>query len=226
MGEQRSLWRRVAANYVEWSPWIAGALSLFILVFFTGAYFEGLGNVLINPIFVAWVGSLATFSATVAAVWIALHSNQEKQTKEKRAGQLYFATLSVSCSIWRDNIEAALDDYSANLSISLVSRNSLTETVKEMRQLDIARIEAHNPKAAAFLCVAIDECNTALEFSQRPLPSRNPNIAMEMVKHSFEGAILLLCKVIEDSAKAKENVFDEARNEAVRLETSIKPNPR
>lgn len=94
MEKVRHLGRDAKTWYIKWSPWIAAYLIICALIFFAGAYFIGLGNVLISPITIGWITAFATFAAAVAALYLAIRSERRVQENERFIGQLEAAQYS------------------------------------------------------------------------------------------------------------------------------------
>lgn len=165
MGEQRSLWRRVATSYIEWSPWIAGYLLAFFVVFFVGAYWSGLGNILMSSVTIDWVTAAATFAAAVVALRVASAKNLRSEAQAQQAAELYVATLPGLVGI----INFLLSEIARKIKKGAGDKDDLRHQFIEIKatveSIDFQKVYTYSPAMAANLGVI---ANHARMFAINP----------------------------------------------------------
>lgn len=137
------------AWYIKWSPWIAGYCVAFLVLFFLGAHFAGLGNVLLNPSTVGWVTAMATFAAAIVALHIASSNHAREEEKALREGELYTATLERLFS----NVELLVVDIEILMSATTKNPAKILQIAREIRtellSVDIGKIFVADRRFAA-----------------------------------------------------------------------------
>ncbi|WP_152528682.1 hypothetical protein [Bordetella trematum] len=200
---ESSRWESLKQWYIEWSPWIAGGLILFNVAFFAGVLSIDAGRFLGDSPTIGWAGAIATASATIAAIWIALRRTREQQEKARRSGLLYFATLYPLFMEWADELKETISYFDANLHISLEARLSLKKSIDRARALDLEAIDAHSEKAAAFLSIAIGQCHAVMAQENSYPGKLSPKMHALLVRELSSGRDFIVALAHRSNAAKK-----------------------
>lgn len=157
--EKKRSWRQaVVDTYMTWSPWLAGYLILFFILFFTGAYWYGLGSILTSQVTMGWAAAVATFVAAVVALKVA----GDKQKRTDNNLQLD-AALEISAAIgeivladaYSKAAERLLSGREADPQFEEAAKN-LNFAINHLNNVPIRVAYRHNPRFGALLASAAD----------------------------------------------------------------------
>lgn len=161
--------QRLAFWYVEWAPWIAGALLLFCAAFFCGILFVGAGSFLSHPVTIQWATAIATVLAAIVAVGVAVYGQRRSRAQESEAGAYLlasttsFLTLAAAhTNAGRFTIETAIRENMIRSDedrddVIKVVRSQLDPAMALLERIPLAAIARSDKRIAGFISLALDQ---------------------------------------------------------------------
>lgn len=158
MGEKSSVWRRLAAGYVAWSPWIAGYLLAFLGLFFAGAYISNLGEFLTSPATTGWAAAIATFCAAFVALKVAVDDRRRIDSDHLMDAALEMAA-AVGEIVLADAYSKAAERFLSGREAAPIydeAAKNLDKAIKHLNNIPFRIAYRHNPRFGALLAAASD----------------------------------------------------------------------
>lgn len=160
--------KELASWYVEWAPWIAGALLLFCAAFFSGILFVEAGSFLAHPVTIQWATAIATVLAAVVAVGVAVYGQRKSREQESEAGAYLLASTTsfLTLAAAHTNAGRAAMEFATreNLILSDKDRDEVIKVVRSqldpamalLERIPLAAIARSNKRVAGFISLALD----------------------------------------------------------------------
>lgn len=152
-------------TYLAWAPWIAGALILFDVGFFAGVLSIDAGKFLTDGATIGWAGAIATVSATITAVTIAVSKDQKEATAKALEGMLHAVRIGGPAGAWLNTLHDAKEQLSKSDAITRQQRKAITRVRDEIRELHHEKIVAYDPTMASNMSFLINQLSYVLSVS-------------------------------------------------------------
>ncbi|WP_238911962.1 hypothetical protein [Achromobacter xylosoxidans] len=149
-------------TYLAWAPWIAGALILFNVGFFAGVLSIDAGKFLTDGATIGWAGAIATASATIAAVTIAVSKDQKEVTAKALEGMLHAVRITGAAGAWLNTMHNAILGFTKNGTLSTQEHAAIASLRDEIADLHHEKIVAYDPVMAASMSLLIDRLSYVL----------------------------------------------------------------
>ena len=155
----------IKRRYLDWAPWIAGTLILFNFGFFAGVLFVDAGKFLSDSATIGWSGAIATASATIAAVTIAVSKDQKETETRILEGMLHAVRISGPAGAWLNTMHNALDGFKTNGTLTEQESGDVSSLRDEIADLHHEKIVAYDPLIATSLSFLVDRLSYILSVS-------------------------------------------------------------
>lgn len=179
------------STYISGSPWLAGVLLLFNIGFFAGVLSVDAGKFLTDAVTIGWVGAIATASATIAAVTIAVSKDQKETEVKILEGMLHAVRVGGPAGAWLNALYDARDHFLESDAIPQQHRQAIQCVRDEIRDLHHENIVAYDPTMASSMSFLINQLSYVLSVSVIT------NIDPEVEQQLKSGLILALQKSVE-----------------------------
>ncbi|MCH4576055.1 hypothetical protein [Achromobacter xylosoxidans] len=162
------------AWYIRWSPWIAGYLLAFFILFFAGATWLNVANFLSSATTIGWVSATATFSAAISALYLARRSERLESEKKKKLGTVCAAAdhakLQLALAKLSD-LRLLYPRHSEGLKGSPEELfpgtcHKLLEVIDILRTIELEKIAAYSEDIEILVRLSVGMLSNAVHYSR------------------------------------------------------------
>ncbi|CAB3642988.1 hypothetical protein [Achromobacter dolens] len=208
MREQGNLWRRLAAGYIAWSPWIAAVFGAAVAGFLAARLSAGAKAVLSDAVTIGWTTAIATFAAAVTALKIAQDSQNRSAASDKLRGQIqaarHFSNIDFSADLFEEAIQEMNNSKLPLREKMKVLNKRLRAILGIMNQFDIPLIHGYDPALAGTLIdladlVGFHVMKTAADRSDTDLLASARTLLDPEVREIFKRLFDQACELAADA---------------------------